>query len=94
MELEKLQKIINNYSDVKVTESARLIEDLGLDSFLVVYFLTEVEECFDIDIDEEEFRYLFTVQDVIERIRKEEKRKVNAAEAMVKTQIVEIEEKV
>lgn len=75
MELEKIQEIMNNYSDVRVTESARLIDDLGLDSFMVVYFLTEIEDCFDVDIDEDEFRFLITVQDVIDRIREEKKRK-------------------
>lgn len=78
MELEKLQEIMKNYSDVKLTESARLIDDLGLDSFMVVHFLTEVEECFAIDIDEDEFRFLFTVQDVIDEIRAAGKRKGNA----------------
>lgn len=78
MELEKLQEIMKNYSDVKLTESARLIDDLGLDSFMVVHFLTEVEECFAIDIDEDEFRFLFTVQDVIDEIRATGKRKGNA----------------
>ena len=78
MELEKLQEIMKNYSDVKLTESARLIDDLGLDSFMVVHFLTEVEECFAIDIDEDEFRFLFTVQDVIDEIRAAGKRKENA----------------
>ena len=78
MELEKLQEIMKNYSDVKLTESARLIDDLGLDSFMVVHFLTEVEECFAIDIDEDEFRFLFTVQDVIDEIRATGKRKRNA----------------
>ena len=69
---------MKNYSDVKLTESARLIDDLGLDSFMVVHFLTEVEECFAIDIDEDEFRFLFTVQDVIDEIRAAGKRKGNA----------------
>ena len=78
MELEKLQEIMKNYSDVKLTESARLIDVLGLDSFMVVHFLTEVEECFAIDIDEDEFRFLFTVQDVIDEIRAAGKRKGNA----------------
>ena len=78
MELEKLQEIMKNYSDVKLTESARLIDDLGLDSFMVVHFLTEVEECFAIDIYEDEFRFLFTVQDVIDEIRAAGKRKGNA----------------
>ena len=78
MELEKLQEIMKNYSDVKLTESARLIDDLGLDSFMVVHFLTEVEECFAIDIDEDDFRFLFTVQDVIDEIRATGKRKGNA----------------
>lgn len=69
MILEKLQEIMKHYADVKVTEAASLVEDLGLDSFMLVHFLTEVEECFDIDIPEEEFQYLVTVRDVMDEIQ-------------------------
>ena len=44
-------------------------EDLGLDSFLIVYFLTEVEDAFAIDIDESDFKYIHTVRDILEWIQ-------------------------
>ena len=71
--LDVIQKIVSGYSDGIVTKKARLEEDLGLDSFLVVYFLTEVEDVFEIEIDESEFQYIRTIQDVLERIAAGEK---------------------
>lgn len=67
--LELLQEILRGYTDEIVTEEAGLEEELGLDSFLTVYFLTEVEDAFEIDIDESEFKYIHTVQDILDRIR-------------------------
>ena len=67
--LDCLQEILSGYTDGIVTEGARLEEDLGLDSFLVVYFLTEVEDTFAIDIDESDFKYIHTVRDILERIQ-------------------------
>lgn len=72
--MERLKAILKTYTDIPVTQDSRLIDDLGLDSFLIVYFLTEVEDCFGINIDESEFIDLVTVEDVLERILKERNR--------------------
>ena len=45
-----------------LTPADRLIDDLGLDSFLIVYFITEIEDCFEIDIPETDFIELVTVR--------------------------------
>ena len=68
--LDCLQEILREYTDGIVTEEARLEEDLGLDSFLSVYFLTEVEDAFAIDIDESDFKYIHTVRDILEWIQR------------------------
>lgn len=66
--IQKIQTILDGYTTVPVTKDARLIEDLGLDSFLVVYFLTEVESQFGIDIDASEYTHFITIRDVMERV--------------------------
>lgn len=62
--MDQIKAILEEYTDAPITESSELIKDLGLDSFLIVYFLTEVEDCFGINIDESEFVYVITVRDV------------------------------
>ena len=59
---------------VSLAYADRLIDDLGLDSFLIVYFITEIEDCFEIDIPETDFIELVTVKDLCERIQLEIKK--------------------
>ncbi len=68
--MDELKKILNEYIDLPadLTESSRLIDDLGLDSFLIVYFLSEVEDRFHIHIDEADFEDFVTIGDVLERM--------------------------
>lgn len=63
-----IQNILDGYTTAPVTKDARLIEDLGLDSFLIVYFLTEVESQFGIDIDASDYTQFITIRDVLERV--------------------------
>ena len=63
--LRLLQEILSEYTDAAVTPSASLIEDLGLDSFLIVYFLTQAEERLGFQIDESEFETIVTIGDVL-----------------------------
>ena len=61
----------------ELTQEEILVEikdDLGLDSFLIVYFITEIEDCFEIDIPETDFIELVTVKDLCERIQLEIKK--------------------
>lgn len=69
--MDELKKILSEYISLptSVTEDSRLIDDLGLDSFLIVYFLSEVEDRFHVNIDETEFEDFVTVKDVLNRIQ-------------------------
>ena len=43
-ELKILGEILEAYIDTPIKKDAFLISDLGLDSFLIVYFISEVDE--------------------------------------------------
>lgn len=68
--LDELSDILTDYTErsVPLAPSSRLIEDLGLDSFLTVYFLTQAEERFGIQIDEMEYETIVFVQDILDFI--------------------------
>ena len=69
--LVEIKDILSEYVEITrpLTPDDRLIDDLGLDSFLIVYFITEIEDCFEIDFIE-----LVTVRDLCERIQLEIKK--------------------
>lgn len=70
--LEKLKEIICEYVDVKpekVTEDARFIEDLGFNSYDFMSMVGEIEEEFDIEVEEREVVNVKTVGDAIEYIK-------------------------
>ena len=67
--LVEIKDILSEYIEI-----TRLIDDLGLDSFLIVYFITEIEDCFEIDIPETDFIEFVTVKDLCERIQLEIKK--------------------
>ena len=74
--LVEIKDILSEYVEITrpLTPADRLIDDLGLDSFLIVYFITEIEDCFEIDIPETDFIELVTVKDLCERIQLEIKK--------------------
>ena len=83
--LVEIKDILSEYVEITRKEKSqwmlaitkyadRLIDDLGLDSFLIVYFITEIEDCFEIDIPETDFIELVTVKDLCERIQLEIKK--------------------
>ena len=74
--LVEIKDILSEYVEITrpLTPDDRLIDDLGLDSFLIVYFITEIEDCFEIDIPETDFIELVTVKDLCERIQLEIKK--------------------
>lgn len=83
-ELEILGEILEAYVDTPIKKDAFLIGDLGLDSFLIVYFISEVDErirrC---DRDGLEHVEYMTVQDVLDQLNGESdrpKRREAAAE--------------
>ncbi len=69
--LEQLKPIICQYVEVEpedITPDARFIEDLHFNSYDFMSFLGEVEETFDIAVEEQEVLELRTVGDAISYI--------------------------
>jgi len=65
---EKLVEIICNYVDVdaaNITEESRFVEDLGFTSFDFMTMLGELEDEFDIEIDQKEVANVRTVGEAI-----------------------------
>lgn len=75
--LSEIKDILSEYVEITrpLTLGDRLIDDLGLDSFLIVYFVTEIEDRFEIDIPETDFIELVTVKDLCDRIQQEMRKK-------------------
>ena len=71
--LEELKEIMAQYIEVEpedITEEKRIIEDLGFNSFDFMSLLGELEEKFEITVDETEIADIHTVGEVIEYIEK------------------------
>ena len=65
---EKLVEIICNYVEVEaenVTAESRFMEDLGFTSFDFMSMLGELEDKFDIEIDQQEVANVRTVGDAV-----------------------------
>ena len=65
---EKVKDILKELSGIDITDiSLRLQEDLGLDSFLLVSLLVEIENKFNIELQEQDMNpfELIAVSDVI-----------------------------
>ena len=70
--LEKMKEIICNYVDVspeEITEESKFIADLGFNSYDFMSFLGEVEDEFDIEVDEREAVKIITVGQAVEYIK-------------------------
>ncbi|MDE6520507.1 MAG: acyl carrier protein [Ruminococcus sp.] len=68
---EQIKEIIVNYVDVEesaVTENSRFIEDLGFNSYDFMSFLGEVEETFEITVEEEDVLKITTVGEAVKYI--------------------------
>ncbi len=71
--LEQIKEIIMNYVDIEestITPDARFIEDLKFNSYDFMSFLGEIEETFEIAVEEEDVLSLSTVGEAIEYIEK------------------------
>ena len=66
--MDIIKTILKKYTDVPISEDSALIEDLGLDSFLIVYFLSEVEDSFGVDIDASKYTDTITIRDVLDLV--------------------------
>ena len=73
---DKLKKIIVDLlgvDETDITPGTKIQEDLGADSLDVVELVMEVEEEFDLEIEDECAEKFFTVQDVLDYIGREAK---------------------
>ncbi|MDD6489888.1 MAG: acyl carrier protein [Clostridia bacterium] len=69
--LERLKPIITNYVNVnpdEITENSEFINDLGFNSYDFMSFLGEIEDEFDIEVNERDVMNLKTVGQAIEYI--------------------------
>ena len=69
--LEELKELICQYVDVsedQITEDARFMEDLGFNSFDFMSLVGEVEEKYDIEVEEREVVQIRTVKDAMDYI--------------------------
>ncbi|MDE7429001.1 MAG: acyl carrier protein [Lachnospiraceae bacterium] len=66
---DQLAEIITNYVEVKkedIKPESRFMEDLGFSSFDFMSMLGEVEDTFDVEIEEERAADIRTVQEAVE----------------------------
>ncbi len=71
--MEKFKELICNYVEVDpetITEDARFIEDLGFNSFDFMTLLGDLEQEFDVTVDENEVIHLHTVGDAVAYLEK------------------------
>ena len=69
---EELKELICEYVDVNpsdIKEESRFIEDLGFNSYEFMSMLGEIEEKFDVEVEEREVVNVKTVKDAVEYIR-------------------------
>ncbi len=65
---EKIKEMISNYVEVnpdEISTNSRFIEDIGLNSYDFMCMLGEIEEEFNISVDESEIINLHTVGEAI-----------------------------
>ena len=69
---EELKELICEYVDVNpsdIKEESRFIEDLGFNSYDFMSRVGEIEEKFDVEVEEREVVNVKTVKDAVEYIR-------------------------
>lgn len=69
---EELKELICQYVDVDpsvITEESRFIEDLGFNSYDFMSMVGEIEEKFDVEVEEREVVNVKTVKDAVEYIQ-------------------------
>ncbi|MDD6988725.1 acyl carrier protein [Ruminococcus sp.] len=69
--IDKMRELITNYVDVspaEISEDSKFIDNLGFNSYDFMSFLGEIEDEFDIEIDEREALKIHTVGEAIKYI--------------------------
>lgn len=72
MEFEKLKQIIADVLNVdadEITMDTTFVDDLGADSLDIFQIIMEIEEEFDIEINNEDAEKIATVSDAVEQIK-------------------------
>lgn len=72
--IDKMRELITNYVDVspaEISEDSKFIDDLGFNSYDFMSFLGEIEDEFDIEVDEREALKIHTVEETIKYIESE-----------------------
>lgn len=72
MMYEKISKVICNYVEVepeKITPDSRFMEDLGFTSFDFMSMLGELEDEFDIEIDQQKAAGIRTVKEAVDYLK-------------------------
>lgn len=69
---EKVKEMIVQYVSVEgeITEDSRFIEDLGFDSFSVMSLVGDIEDEFDVEVDEHDVAEVRTIKDMMNYIEK------------------------
>ena len=70
---ERLKEIICNYVEVEqddIRPESRFMEDLGFTSFDFMSMLGELEDEFDVEIDQQEVAEIRTVQEAVDYLEK------------------------
>ncbi len=70
----EFKKIVAQYSNVtaeEITDEMRFREDLGLSSLDFMSFLGELEDTFDVELEEEEVLKVLTVGDALKMLEEE-----------------------
>lgn len=70
--LDKIKEIITEFVDVEpdeITEDTQFISDLGFNSYDFMSFLGEIEDEFDIEVNEREVLKIRTVGEAIDYIK-------------------------
>lgn len=70
---DQLAEIITNYVEVKkedIKPESRFIEDLGFTSFDFMSMLGELEDRFDVEVEEQEAAQIRTVGEAVEYLEK------------------------
>ena len=68
---QALGRVMEEEVDIAgIRDDARLIEDLGVDSYSITGLIYEIEDAFDFLISDEEFAELRTVSDVLDLVQR------------------------
>lgn len=72
--MDKLIKYLAEYTDIdegEIKETSELVIDLGLTSYDIVEILCDIEELYDVEIDNEQIVQMKTVDDMYSEIMRQ-----------------------